>query len=73
MHFQWLQKIYYKDAAQKINDLYGANTTHRTMAYKWYQRFEQEGMQLKDEKRSGRPREVDQGAVIRAILNLHLT
>lgn len=56
-----------------MNDLYGANATHRTMAYKWYQRFEQEGMQLKDEKRSGRPREVDQGAVIRAILNLHLT
>ena len=66
-HFQWLQNVSADDAAKKINELYGSKTTSRATAYRWYERFRTEGMQLKDKDRSGRPRKVDHKAIIRHI------
>jgi hypothetical protein len=66
LHFQWLQGVSYTDAAKKIRDLYGETTSRKT-AYNWYRKFDEEDMELKDKQRSGRPREIDREAVIRAI------
>ena len=65
LHFQWLQGVYANDAARAINSAYGSKTLVTRTARNWHDRFEEEGMQLKD--RSGRPRKVDHEAVVRAI------
>lgn len=66
LHFQWLQGVSAPDAARAIRNAYGTTTSQPT-AWRWYKEFEKEGMQLKDKDRSGRPREIDRDAVIRAI------
>lgn len=67
LHYEWLQGTAESDASKKINNAYGANTVSRGTVYNWYDRFEKEGMQLKDKKHTGRPQEIDREAVIRVI------
>lgn len=66
LHFQWIRGIHYEDAAKAIREAYGTKTDRKT-AWRWYERFKEEGRQLEDKKRSGRPREIDREAVIHAI------
>lgn len=67
LHFQWIQGVDANDAARAINNAYGSKTLVTKTARNWYKTFGEEGMRLKDKDRSGRPREVDREAVIRAI------
>ena len=67
LHFQWLQGVNANDAARAINSAYGSKTLVTRTARNWHDRFEEEGMQLKDKDRSGRSRKVDHEAVVRAI------
>jgi histone-lysine N-methyltransferase SETMAR len=67
LHFQWLQDISAGDARRAINNAYGSKTVGSSTVYEWYERFRNEGMQLKDKEHTGRPREIDREAVIRAI------
>jgi len=67
IHFQWLQQISIGDAWRAINNAYGKKTVGRQTVNDWYKTFGEEGMRLQDKARSGRPREVDREAVLRAI------
>ena len=67
LHYEWLQGTSANDAAVKINEAYGLNTVGRRTAYEWYDRFREEGMQLKDKKHTGRPRTIDREAVLSQI------
>jgi transposase len=66
LHFHWLQNVHCPEAAKKIQTLYGESTS-RMIAYRCYKTFEEEGMRLEDNQRSGRSREIDREAVIQTI------
>ena len=67
LHFHWMKGIPYAKAAKVINKVYGPRMVGRTTAYEWYGRFEEDGLAIKDRARTGRPREMNYGAIIQAV------
>jgi hypothetical protein len=54
-------------AAQNVNRAKGAKTVHQATAYRWFAKFRVNNIDLNDQPRSGRPREIDREAVIETI------
>jgi len=67
IHFQWVSGVFYADAWRAISNAYGTKTVGRQTVSDWYKKFENEGMQLKDKKHTGRPRKIDRKAILQTI------
>ncbi|KAI1704165.1 histone-lysine N-methyltransferase SETMAR [Ditylenchus destructor] len=55
-----------KQAIENMNRAKGAGTVAQSTAYEWYSKFKKNRMDIEDNPRSGRPREVDRDAVVKA-------
>ncbi|KAI1708031.1 histone-lysine N-methyltransferase SETMAR [Ditylenchus destructor] len=55
-----------KEAIENINRAKGAGTVAQSTAYEWYSKFKKNRMDIEDNPRSGRSREVDRDAVVNA-------
>ena len=68
-HFRHILLFYFrkgKDAAQatkNVRDVYGEETLKDRHCRNWFHKFRSGDFSLKDEQRSGRPNEVDDGQI----------
>jgi transposase len=54
-------------AFENINRAKGRQVVSRATAFRWFSKFDEDDINLKDRSRSGRPQEIDRDAIIEAI------
>ncbi|XP_052824578.1 histone-lysine N-methyltransferase SETMAR-like isoform X2 [Octopus bimaculoides] len=65
--YLWKKGLSAKAAAEEINDVEGPGTVDEHMAQKWFRRFKECNISLKDKPRSGRPSVVGDETLLEVI------
>ncbi|CAI9724390.1 Hypothetical predicted protein [Octopus vulgaris] len=65
--YLWKKGLSAKVAAEEINDVEGPGTVDEHMAQKWFRRFKECNISLKDKPRSGRPSVVEDETLLEVV------